>query len=481
MSDVRVARDGEAAGGGAPAEFPCLLARAAHRFPNALALLTAEGSTWSFHQLDAAVSERALALRAQGLREGAWVALRIRTTAAGVIDWLALLRAGAYALPLSERLPDRALRELLDEHGLEGQIPQPGAALQRSDWEQAAPPVSRKRRSGVDESALCWHFRADRPCAGVLTSGSTGRPRIAVHSYANHVRSAEGAAQQMPLQPESRYLLSLPLNHVGGLAILFRTLAAGATMVLGGRAEDADFLRRYAIHYVSLVETQLRRLLAAAEPLPQLQRVLLGGGPVAESLLAAAAERGLACWLSYGLTEMASQVVTHDPAGRGAVLPYRELHIADDGEIWVRGETLFLGYLEAGRVQAATDAAGWFQTRDLGRWQGQRLEIIGRKDNQFISGGENIQPEQIESELTRHPQIDAAVIVPRPDPEFGFRPVAFLAAAGAMPAAEELQAWLRERLASYQLPVAYRPLPEYGGLKPQRRDLERIAAAEDDD
>ncbi|ABM61907.1 AMP-binding protein [Halorhodospira halophila] len=441
--------------------FPCRLTRARQQWPNHPAIIE-PGQAYTFAGLDDAVSQRAAALQAQGLGAGTWTALRMTTSTAGVIDWLAILRAGARVLPVSERMPEPALEQLLAEHGIAGRIPAPGAELQHTGH---APP-------GEPASSLHRHFRPDAPCAGVATSGSTGAPRIAAHSYANYVRSAQGAIDYLPLSPPDRYLLSLPLFHVGGLGIVFRCLEAGVPMVVGGRSEDATFLAAYRVSHVSMVETQLHRLLrGAGDPLPKLRCVLLGGGPVATELLEEAQARGLPCYMSYGLTEMTAQVATW-PAlhGGGRILPYRALRI-DHDEIRVRGDTLCLGYLDRGTVAPLTDADGWFSTGDLGHWQAGRLTVFGRRDNQFISGGENIQPEAIERVLREHPAVREAVVVPRHDREFGQRPVAFVKTGDDALPATDLRAWVRARLSPHMTPVAWYPLPDSGGLKVRRAEL----------
>ena len=145
----------------------------------------------------------------------------------------------------------------------------------------------------------------------------------------------------------------------------------------------------------------------------------------------------------------------------GVVLPHRELELAADGEILVRGATLFVGYAEGESIERP-DAAGWFQTGDLGAWVevggARMLRVVGRKDNLFISGGENVQPEEVEAALGRLAGVHRAVVVPVADAEFGHRPVAFVEAE-----AWEPEAWrsaLGAALARFKIPVAFYPWPE---------------------
>lgn len=441
---------------------PCLLRAAARAFGDAPALLSPDERV-SFRTLDRRVSERAQALAPEASPR-TWVALKAEPTVAGLVEFLALLRAGLQVLPVNPALPGEALRTLMARHPILRLLESPTG------------PVPESGPGGFPEAPETLEFAADAPCTGILTSGSTGLPKVAVHSYRNHVLSAEGAATALRLAPGDRYLLSLPWFHVSGIAILFRCLLRGAAMVLGGRPEDPEFLRRMGISHVSMVETQLRRLLARQQQLSALRCVLLGGGPVQPDILEAARAGGIPAWLSYGLTEMGSLVISQDPEGRASLLPHRECRVAADGEILVRGGTLFLGYLEPdGGLNRATDADGWFHTRDLGSWEGDAFRVIGRLDNRFISGGENVQPERIEDVLRRHPAITQAVVVPRMDTEFGRRPVAFLDTIGEIDH-DALRNWLRRHLSPWELPVAFHPLPRGDAMKIRRADLIELAA-----
>jgi O-succinylbenzoic acid--CoA ligase len=150
----------------------------------------------------------------------------------------------------------------------------------------------------------------------------------------------------------------------------------------------------------------------------------LGGrGPLSPALLHAADAASLPIFTSYGMTEMSSIITL------GTTMPpYRNLKIEKDGEIWVGGKTLCQGYWDpVMKTVAKADQEGWFPTKDLGRWsEGGQLEILGRKDRQFISGGENIQPEEIERALCSLPGIRQASVLPIPDEEFGQKPAVFI-------------------------------------------------------
>jgi o-succinylbenzoate---CoA ligase len=204
----------------------------------------------------------------------------------------------------------------------------------------------------------------------------------------------------------------------------------------------------------------------------RLKAILLGGGPVPVSLVDEAVSRAFPVHTSYGLTEMASQVTTTPPGASheelrtsGRPLPHREVGISGDGEILVRGETFFAGYVEGDAVDRPLDADGWFHTGDLGGLsENGCLRVLGRKDNLFVSGGENIQPEEIEEALSSLEGVEVAVVVPILDPEFGARPVAFVRMADGTVKGETLAHALEKVLPRFKIPVAFHGWPEEAGL-----------------
>lgn len=308
----------------------------------------------------------------------------------------------------------------------------------------------------------------------LYTSGSSGQPKIALHQLEAHWINAIGSLENLKLAPGDRWLCSLPLFHVGGLGILFRCFAAGATAVLPaeGCRDLATCISRYEITHISVVATQLRRLLDSACP-SALKAILVGGSAIPESLLKRAAN--LPLFRSYGLTEMSSQVCTTlpgMPTSSGHLLPFRELRILN-GEILVRGPCLFAGYWRGDTLERAVDADGWFHSKDQGFVDaGGALHVTGRLDNLFISGGENIQAEEVEAALLSFPSIEQAVVVPVDDEEYGQRPLAFIDPLSP-PAAADLDLFL----ARFKQPIAYQQLPTQGGLKPSRKQLKELAAA----
>lgn len=453
--------------------------------PEAPAVVTPEG-VWTYHTLEARIRAAAAWIAPWASSPGRRIALWADNQPAYLIMLWALWRLGHVACAVSTRLPPDALPDLLRQVGADrlvtdrvgGGVPLPVVPLA-----DLPPP----RSHGAPDAAT---VEADRPATILFTSGSTGRPKGARHPLRAHLASALGSNANIALAPGDRWLLSLPLYHVGGLSILFRCALAGAAVVVPPRTESlADALGGYGITHSSMVATQLWRLLRAEVPaVRSLKAVLLGGSAIPSGLLDAAVVQGLPVHTTYGLTEMASQVTTTPPgasrrelATSGRLLPYRELRLAEDGEICVRGATRFEGYMDDGGLVTPFDGDGWFRTGDLGRLdEAGFLHVIGRLDNRFISGGENVHPETIERALVQLPGIERAIVVPVPDAEFGQRPVAFVqrAASGAVPLVD-LADRLRATLPGFMVPVAFYPWPEAldTGMKVNRAHLEQRALA----
>lgn len=344
-----------------------------------------------------------------------------------ILTLFACWKVGKIACPLSPRLPSAkpALTELETEL-FTPEMPEPET----------------QRTHAWDPSKLG---------AFLFTSGSTGHPKIAALSLGNLISSAVGSYKMIPLQPEDRWALTLPLYHVGGLGILFRSYLAKSFVLLSSNWKLATHL--------SLVPTQLYRLLKTPEEMPHLKTILLGGAPLPDL------ETPWNVLPSYGMTEMSSQIVTAHQ-----IHPYAEVKIAADQEIWVRGPILFQGYYKKGGLKLPLKN-GWFQTKDLGRWDNGLFKVLGRKDNLFISGGENIQPEEIEEVIRKVCGLSDVVIVPIPDEEFGARPAVFLK--NRVPL-HELQEVLKNHLPKYKIPIKSFEFPETG-LKPNRKALAEIA------
>jgi o-succinylbenzoate---CoA ligase len=354
------------------------------------------------------------------------------------------LFAGAVAVPIDLRLSPA--ERLTRTHG----------AVLTVDEPLAGPPLENLQP-----------LRPEAIATLMYTSGTTAAPRQVAISYGNWLANALGSAVALGLDPQERWLCPMPLAHVGGLSILLRSAIYGTTAVLHGRF-DTDAVAQAlsdpaeAITLVSLVPTMLVRLLDSGlrEP-PTLRWALLGGGPIAPALLERAQAAGVPVAPSYGMTEACSQIATF-----GWPLPGVELKTSE-GEVLVQGPIV---------SASSVSDDGWLHTGDLGRYDERaRLEIIGRKSDTIVTGGENVAPAEVEAVLLEHPDVAEVAVHPRSDPEWGEAVIATIVLReGAAVRPEGLREFCAARVARFKVPKAFEfaaELPRTASGKLLRREL----------
>jgi O-succinylbenzoic acid--CoA ligase len=396
---------------------------AAREAPEAPALIT-EAGTLTYAQLAARADAAAAALAARGVAVGD----RVATTLPPGQDFAALMHAlpklGAVLVPLNTRLTERERAQVLERARATLVVDEP---LPAPDGGAAAPT---RREADIEE-----------PFAVIFTSGTTGEPKPVELTHGNFMMSALGSAANLGVEPDDRWLCVMPLFHVGGLSILVRS-AIYRTAAIVHPGFDAEAARRSIesgeATLVSLVATQLRRLLdAGLSRAPALRAALIGGGPVPADLLERAQAAGIPVVPTYGMTETCSQVWTGRP------LMNAEIVTSGDGELLVRGPMVALG-------EIADD--GWLHTGDRGRIDPDgTLHVEGRIADTIVSGGENVAAAEVEAALLAHPAIEDAAVVGREDPEWGQAVTAFVVLRGPAP---DLDEHLRGRLAAFKVPKA---------------------------
>lgn len=308
----------------------------------------------------------------------------------------------------------------------------------------------------------------------VFTSGSTGRPRGAVLNHEALGASFEAHSLVFGWRRCDRWFLSLPTAHVGGLMIVVRSLLARRPIVLAGRQADGSFdadvtrrlISRHRVTLLSVVPTMLGRLLDAdrGRSPASLRAVLVGGAPAPTGLMARARQQGWPVFATYGLTEACSQVATERPeespaGGVGPPLPGVDVRVSASGSIQIRGPVLFEGYLasEPGApLERPFDAEGWFDSDDLGYLDvSGELRILGRRSDRIVTGGENVDPNEVEAAVLEWPGAAAACVVGVDDDEWGERVGAVVVGSHAFEAESGLaglERHLRERLAGFKRP-----------------------------
>ncbi len=471
-----------------------LAARSAQHTP----ALEFEHHTWTYSALHTWAEAIAVELEAQHIQRGARVGIHLGNQPFYVALIHALARIGAVAVPLNIRLAEPELRWQIEQsqcalvisESKPLQLPQP--ILHPQHFRTSAPFPARIRPPLAPDSVQGLFF----------TSGTTGLPKGALLTFENYRANAAASAERLGVFADDRWLLTLPLYHIGGMAIVFRSALYGTEIVLHA-GFDVDKVYNALMHgritLVSLVPTMLYRLLEKYphfEPPPALRVMLLGGAATPAPLLEKALKLNLPIALTYGLTEATSQVATSTPeqtrAKPGSVgKPLRgtTVTIVDEagnplppgkvGEIVVSGGTVMRGYWGA----AAEEAAGpvrTIRTGDIGHFDEEGdLWVHTRRSDLIVSGGENIYPEEIERALAEHPAVSEACAFGLEDPQWGQVAAAAIVCREAVEE-ETLIQFLRSRLAGYKIPkkiIFVDALPYTASGKLKRAEMKNLIEA----
>jgi fatty-acyl-CoA synthase len=485
------------------------------------------GERLSYAQLHARARARAgWLLGAGGLQPGEVVALLSRNRLEALELGLACALAGVVLAPISHRLPAAAIHALLARVRPQGLFVE---AAQAPLLDADALPETLRWRRHLDDAVLAdddWQPRRalalSAPWLLIHTGGSTGLPKLCRVSLRQMLWNSFELMLLRGGTRSARDLLTFPLYHIGGWNTATPILHGGGYLVITRSFDPAqvlDLLGTERINHFGGVEAMFRQLQAqpgfTREALASLESVTSAGAPCQDAVMAAFLARGVPIVQAYGLTEGGPSNFINTASGRslgalreqagniGTAMPYCDYRIVGrttgqplaDGETGVlclRSPHAFDGYLDDdARTLATVDAEGWVWTGDLAvQVAPGQVRLLGRVDNVFISGGENVSPEEVERVLCQHPAVAEAGVVGVADPQWGARAAAAVvldAAWLAGPdgdrdgAAAQIMAWCRTRLAGYQRPRSIRilgALPLTGAGKPDRPALRELLGSD---
>ena len=390
-------------------------------------------------------------------------------TAAGrLLDALAaaLDGSGPAILPLDPRLPAAHLGALLE----------------------AFTPAAVETPAGTERWHSAGHGPPPGPAGGdgkvpadvavvIATSGSTGEPKGVQLPASALLHSARASLAAIGAGAGERWLCPLPVSHIAGLGVLVRSLVAGTTPVVTERLDPAGTdLAALGCAHVSLVPTQLRRLLAAGADVAALRTILLGGAAIPAWLLASARAAGARVVTTYGMSETCGGCV-YD----GVPLAGVSVRTGTGGRIEIAGPTLFSGYRGRPGLTGRAMAGGWFVTSDLGSLDDAgRLTVHGRADEMINTGGEKVAPAEVAAALETCPAVREAVVIGEPDEEWGERVTAIVVPAdpAAPPDLGALRAAVTRRMPHFAAPralVLVAEVPLLASGKPDLGALRRLS------
>ncbi|MEA3303787.1 MAG: class I adenylate-forming enzyme family protein, partial [Pseudomonadota bacterium] len=417
-----------------------------------------QGRQYDYSGLSHMVSSVARILQRSGVGPGSRLAIFPQPLLT-LLTVLAAPQIGCRVLPLNPNLPRNIVQGLIDSTSATHLIAEkealslvenlhgilPNELLHNLEFHQAT--VDNPTPLSMDEAHLY-----------IATSGSDAQPKVVQLSSSNIIASIRASRRRLQTDNSDIWLCCLPLYHIGGLSIPFRCVEAAATLLLHDSFDAqqvCDDLHRYAVTHISLVPAMLAKILdhaSAYTPPVSLRVALIGGASLSLQLYERAVAAGWPLAPTYGMTENCSQIATlfpppahWQPGLVGKPLDHTEITIdVDSGAIRIRGDGVMTAYIQAQGQYVPHPAGAWFETGDLGAIDGDgNLIVYGRGDETLISGGENIHPAQIETQLLKHPDIIEVAVIGAADPVWGDIVVAVYA--GSL-TGKQLQEWCKQHL-----------------------------------
>jgi acyl-CoA synthetase (AMP-forming)/AMP-acid ligase II len=474
--------------------------------PAATALIDLGGAPRSFSYADIQRLSDAFArgLLRRGVRRGERVAILSANSAEYIVAFLGTMRAGLVSVPVNYRLATTTVNFILED-----------ADVRLVLCDAARQPLLPPHVPSIDIAdtfapADEGSFDAVQPGAGepalfLYTSGSTGQPKGVVLSHQSHLWVLERRADPPP-QPGQRVLVAAPLYHMNALSVCQSTLHTGGTIVLLPSFTASSYIEaasRHRVHALTAVPTMIAMMLRAhvamaSVDLSSVQSLRVGSAPLSEQLIEQMRKAFPRARIvhGYGTTEAGPIVFGPHPDGlQRTPLTVGVAHtsvdlrlrrdgavVTDEGVLEMRCPALMNGYYklpEATRNVLTSD--GFYVTGDVFRRDADGFHyFVGRTDDMFVCGGENIWPGEVEMMLERHPAVHQACVVPAPDELKAHKPVAFVVPrAGATVSEDALRGFALANGPAYQHPRRVwflDELPLAGTNKIDRRRLATRAA-----
>jgi O-succinylbenzoate-CoA ligase len=472
------------------------LAKRARLSPNLEALVEVERNRrFSYTELDARANRIANVLLAMGVRKGDRVALLVMNGVEYIESYFGAAKIGAVLVPLNWRLVPDELDFIIGDSGsvvliYDQEFDQAvnalhGRDLPLRDWLR----IGAGERPGWagDYDQLCADASTEEPEINasdddllfiMYTSGTTGLPKGAVHTHATMAWASISTNMTADIRYGDRYLVILPLFHVGALLPATANIHRGATLVVL-RAFDPtlvfDVIEREQITTGLAVPAMLQAMLQSPRrdkvSLDRVRWILSGAAPVPVSLIESYVKLGIEIHQVYGLTETCGPACLISPeeaiAKAGSTGPaffHTDVRVVDVngaevapgeiGEVIIRGSHVMKEYWNQPEATAETIRDGWLYTGDLATIDEDGFVTIqDRKKDMIISGGENIYPAEIENVLAAHPKLAEAAVIGLPSEKWGETPAAIVVVAGDVaPTSGEVIDFCREKLAGYKVP-----------------------------
>ena len=383
---------------------------------------TIEGTTLTYEELDRQVDAIATGLLQHGAKAGDRIVVTTGISMYTPSLILGTWRMGGIVVPMDPTLDSDRFADRLDRIAATVIV---GGSPVVSDQ---VPVVAFGSLATTTPTDISSDRKPDDLAAILFTSGTTGVAKAVGLTARNLQTNAIASALRLGVDHTDRWITCLKPHHMGGFAPIIRSVVYGTAVVLLP-FESSTITNAITDHEatgISIVPTMLQRLLNEDVPLEQCRAVLIGGDVTPPDLVRRSLDRGVPIYVSYGMTETASQIATatpdelaSDPNTVGHPLKWTRLSVSGGppGQIVVDGPTVAAGYVQGAAIDSF---GGSFDTGDLGVIsEHRRLTVVGRADDRIVSGGVTVDPRAVEETIQKLEGVNDVAIVGIEDPEWG--------------------------------------------------------------
>ena len=452
----------------------------------------------TFRELNARCNRIAHALAQLGVAKGDRVAILMMNSASYMEIFFAIAKIGAVAVPLNWRLVPDELAFILNDSGattllFDGEFAEVATDLHARveptdvrDW-IAVGSAAESLDFGHDYEALCCDASADEPTIAatdgddlyiMYTSGTTGRPKGAVHTHSTAMWACLTINATADMRYGDRYIVALPLFHVGALTPMTANVLRGITSVVMRAFDPVSVWQLIEAEKVTvllavpaMLNFMLQESVYKQTDYSRLRWIMSGASPVPVTLIHDYNELGIEIHQVYGLTESCGPACLISPedairkaGSTGKAFFHTDVRVVDVngddvtgdevGEVIMRGAHIMKGYWNLPEATAGAIRDGWLYSGDLATIDAEGFVFIhDRKKDMIISGGENVYPAEIEDVILKHPGVREVAVIGQPSVKWGESPLAVVVKSDDRLTADDILGHCRGKLAGFKIPT----------------------------
>jgi O-succinylbenzoic acid--CoA ligase len=420
----------------------------------------------SYDELFDKAQQIASTLTVKGIEKNTYIPLQIEDSLSFIETTIALWLLGSIPVPLNTKLLDEEIFSIINDYDFKVLITDKN--ISNSIMLKITKVISVDELIlGSNKSKIHNLPSLNDEAVVIFTSGSTNSPKGVVHTFASLLNNIENGNEILNQNENDRWLASLPFYHIGGFQIICRSLYYGCSIIIPESLQAnhlADEIVNNNPTHLSLVSIQLERLIyQKIIPNGSLKVSLIGGGFVEDDLIIDADKLGWKPYRVYGSSETGSMItgisaseIKSKPQSVGKCFSNVEINISDDSEILIKSNSLFKKYLDDEIETSSRLIHGFNHTGDLGFVDDEGyLFIEARRNDLIVSGGENVNPIEVEKVLIELPFIKDACVFPKQNKTWGQIVAATIVIIDSSIAEKNIKEILKQKLAGYKIPKEF--------------------------